>query len=383
MTASDVTVAPEDVDLWDQLDDGARPGGERLVVIASLPFALVVAQPGDQDAAVEVVLFRDDGAQGWNWYADNGDAIGAAQPDEGSAPGWAYGRCEPGAEVQLSYGDHRPVVRGNSLGWWAFVDDTGQWEDIPDVVPTDTPAAVTRSSRTDLTRIDVPPACRTWVANADPAKWIFGHEVTVDLDWWNKELAERQLAGAPLAADDGRTTGQAAISRRRLFALGERAQDDAGASLALLWHSLAWGSGLGRRNNLRRLNAVAADPGGAGQALLQAASLVRQDPVEAYNFLAPDGRPRIRGLGPAFFTKYLYFAAGADLHPLSLILDARVARSLIAAGWTSMHARGGWPSTTYGRYLELIERWHEQLEAGGVHVRADLIERWLFDQGAK
>jgi hypothetical protein len=44
-----------------------------------------------------------------------------------------------------------------------------------------------------------------------------------------------------------------------------------------------------------------------------------------------------------------------------LILDARVAENLIVASWTSMHTRGGSPSATYGRYLELISPWHAEL----------------------
>ncbi|WP_120285293.1 hypothetical protein [Rhodococcus rhodochrous] len=95
----------------------------------------------------------------------------------------------------------------------------------------------------------------------------------------------------------------------------------------------------------------------------------------AYDTLYPRGAPAIAHLGPAFFTKYLYFSgAGAPDHP-SLILDSRVAATLVDIGWTSLHPETGWPAETYERYCSLLARWAQ--EAG--NVRLDLFERWLFD----
>jgi ABC-type transport system substrate-binding protein len=63
-----------------------------------------------------------------------------------------------------------------------------------------------------------------------------------------------------------------------------------------------------------------------------------------------DSHPAIAHLGPALFTKYLYFAgAGAPDHP-SLILDSRVAVALVDIRWTSLRPETGWPAETYQRY---------------------------------
>ncbi|GKV72017.1 hypothetical protein NCCP2145_13980 [Pseudarthrobacter sp. NCCP-2145] len=56
------------------------------------------------------------------------------------------------------------------------------------------------------------------------------------------------------------------------------------------------------------------------------------------------------GFGPAFFTKWLYFAAYDDPErrqgSAPLILDARVANAL---GWPPTSGR--WPSSAYAEYL--------------------------------
>ncbi|WP_424307558.1 hypothetical protein [Gordonia sp. (in: high G+C Gram-positive bacteria)] len=100
----------------------------------------------------------------------------------------------------------------------------------------------------------------------------------------------------------------------------------------------------------------------------------RRDPLAAYSLLRPGRRNAIRYLGPAFFTKFLYFAGGGDPHHRSLILDSRVASTLRTHGWDSLRAGGNRPAATYSRYTELIARWSSELGC-----RGDVIEMWLFD----
>ena len=129
------------------------------------------------------------------------------------------------------------------------------------------------------------------------------------------------------------------------------------------------------RQVLNRIDSIAGDPSAAALTLRSAAQLSHSDTESAYNTLYPRAVPAIAHLGPAFFTKYLYFAgAGAPDHA-SLILDSRVAAALVDIGWTSLHPEGGWPAETYGRYCALFARWAR--EAG--NLRPDLFERWLFD----
>ena len=64
---------------------------------------------------------------------------------------------------------------------------------------------------------------------------------------------------------------------------------------------------------------MAADPATAAELLQRAAALSRAEPVSAYDLLYPGNRTAISDLGPAFFTKYLYWPAAATrsslLHP--------------------------------------------------------------------
>jgi hypothetical protein len=112
--------------------------------------------------------------------------------------------------------------------------------------------------------------------------------------------------------------------------------------------------------------------------LISAAELSRTDPEHAFAILRPDRTNAIKSLGPSFFTKFLYFAGGGDpAHPC-LILDRRVATSLRdECGWDSLHRFGPWPSETYRRYCELLNRW-----AVAYRCAPDELERTLF-RGAK
>jgi hypothetical protein len=118
--------------------------------------------------------------------------------------------------------------------------------------------------------------------------------------------------------------------------------------------------------------------------LIRAAALSRSDPEQAYNTLFPHDRTAISYLGPAFFTKYLYFAGAGDAEHPCLILDSRVASALVRPpiNWDSLSPNGNWPAPTYSRYLALIQRWRCELTAEkGSTLRADVLERWLFDHG--
>lgn len=240
-------------------------------------------------------------------------------------------------------------------------------------------------SPTDLDALTPSTAMRTWTSTVDPAVAITGHPIGVDLDWWNDSLTTRGLGGGPVTGTvtGGHVvdTGRATITRGHVFDLAENAATDADAALSLLWHALAWGSGNRYRRNHQRMASIATDPSGTTTALMDAARLSRSSPVEAYQQLYPRGAGRIKGLGPAFLTKYLYMAGGGHQDHPCYILDSRVASTLFHLGWRSLSTSGGWPAHTYGRYVSLVERWRSELaDAEGVRPRGDLIERWLFDQ---
>ncbi|WP_159081696.1 8-oxoguanine DNA glycosylase OGG fold protein [Nocardioides sediminis] len=111
---------------------------------------------------------------------------------------------------------------------------------------------------------------------------------------------------------------------------------------------------------------------------------------EAYSTLIKRGGGMIPWLGPAFFSKFLYFANGhretGDENARCLILDARVARSLYLAGWSmapTYRSETGtfsynWYTETYVSYCQVLEGWTAEVGRS----TADMFERALF-QGSE
>ncbi|MFF3253859.1 hypothetical protein ACFYWP_23260 [Actinacidiphila glaucinigra] len=229
----------------------------------------------------------------------------------------------------------------------------------------------------DLTSLALPPEGQAALA-LPRAQRIHAHTITVPVTWWNAALKSRGLPGGPITAPaDG--PGRNSISRAALFTMATAPLDSDEDVLRLLWHVLAWGSGSKLRNNHRRLDVIGEGTSTAAAALREAASLARTDPEAAYRRLFTG--TRVRYLGPAFFTKYLYFAGGGSSEHPCVILDSQVAETLNKrCGWHSLRSGGNWPPETYQRYCTLLTRWaREETDRLGRHVCPDEIERWLFE----
>lgn len=228
--------------------------------------------------------------------------------------------------------------------------------------------------------------------------WLGGREQTVlrhgftesqlALGWWRRTLTDLDMGHIEVSVDP-RGNGANALTRGDLFELGRHVATDQDA-LTFLVHVLAWGSGVSTRNNRRRLEAFS-----AGAARTSNLSLLRgavehaqsgspDAAREAYALLIRRGGGAIHGLGPAFFTKLLYFAGRGEGAVPCLILDARVASNLYKAGWESLpfsQRRGGknfsfnWYADTYASYCELLAAWAAAAES---RTHSDEIERALF-----
>lgn len=228
----------------------------------------------------------------------------------------------------------------------------------------------------------MPRECREWVLAADVAASIYDQRIRVNLTWWNAAI--EGVSGGPVqgrVGDEVSAIGTGTISRGDLFELAPRAASDPDAALALLWHSYAWGAGPSALRNVSRLVDSVRRTNDASIRLMHAAALAATSPHEAYASLKPGRQNLFRWFGPAFFTKFLYFASADDARQPCLILDENVALSLFHHGWSSLKT-ASWPVSTYDRYLGLVTRWLGELEADtGGRPRADLVERWLFDDG--
>lgn len=195
--------------------------------------------------------------------------------------------------------------------------------------------------------------------------------------WWKKRGIVLQfpseVAGTPV------------LNRGDLFTLADQVDDSDESLLQFLWHVLAWGSGKARRNNGRRFTSC---QNSTSLTLMRTAfEAARESHVrEAYSPLVEPGGARIPWLGPAFFSKFLYFANGhrdiGDEKARCLILDARVASSLYKAGWSmaptykagTRNFSYNWYTDTYVSYCQLLESWTKDVPGS----TADMFERALF-----
>lgn len=141
--------------------------------------------------------------------------------------------------------------------------------------------------------------------------------------------------------------------------------------------SMAWGYGPIGYGPRRTSAILAADPAltrlDAALRPLRADQLDVGSLVSAYASLMRGRTNWVRGLGPAFVTKLLYFAGyrrGSDqVQPL--ILDSVVARRLPAEAGTASNRTGGWGSEQWLDYL----RWAHRRADGG---EPDGVEMALF-----
>ncbi|GHB75522.1 hypothetical protein GCM10010377_77380 [Streptomyces viridiviolaceus] len=168
----------------------------------------------------------------------------------------------------------------------------------------------------------------------------------------------------PSLLTDCSAQGSAKLSRAEVLAVA-RASEESADWLPALVASYVWGQGSNGYGPYR-LARILSTPSLPAY-LAKAVSLLADDgAVPAYRSM----RGAVPGLGPAFFTKFLYFAGSALPKvpgPRPLILDQRIARTLRGyatragqeagldqparlAGW--LWSDGGWTPHRYDVYLQ-------------------------------
>lgn len=191
----------------------------------------------------------------------------------------------------------------------------------------------------------------------------------------------------PITAELGRITRGDA---RSVAAAGH----ESGHWLPLLVASFIWGQGLNGYGPARlgwilkgKRSAKARPAERIEESLSTAVEVLRREGArQAYASLRHESP--IPHLGPAFFTKFLYFAGletpgVRGLQPL--ILDRRLAEQMRsfwrrrqdpAAAWR--WSAGGWSAYRYEVYLAFLNTAAEQLSADGPPWTPDLVELLLF-----
>lgn len=194
------------------------------------------------------------------------------------------------------------------------------------------------------------------------------HRVTFLRSHWSNQLPG--LSCPVLDSVEERIT----VSRRELFDAARDAETEEGV-LDLYVKVAGWGSGTSARSIARCARVLRQNNAVATLSIAREASIAAS-PVEAYRRMNTRSDLRIKYLGPAFFTKWLYFTGydQRELKPAPLILDARVATAI---GWKR---KWGWRSAAYGEYLEAVEQVRAEWGPGAT---AHVVEYSLFKAGGK
>lgn len=210
----------------------------------------------------------------------------------------------------------------------------------------------------------------------DRELYILGHTMSLSPAHWLDRLPQTDMW--PPALDVlPRGKKWPEIDRGTLFSM---AQEIATPLAAVHWYIAvcAWGVGLSARNVTRRVRVLQDNPD-AGQRILDATAVLRTEgAVAGYVAYSPGGVGRLRGLGPGFWTKLLYFA-GYDHTPdgrQPLILDQYVVAGLndvAGLGWASDWQ---WSAAQYDQYLDLVASFAQKW-----NTTPDVIERALFERG--
>jgi hypothetical protein len=129
--------------------------------------------------------------------------------------------------------------------------------------------------------------------------------------------------------------------------------------------SQVWGYGLSGYGPFR-VRRVLDQPEAAVHLRASYDELCRDGPVAG--FAAFSGQHRLRGLGPAFFTKFMYLA---DPARRALVLDEYVLTWLRQHGEVKL-SRNPRPAD-YERYLQVVGGW-----AAGLDVPGEAVERLIF-----
>lgn len=190
---------------------------------------------------------------------------------------------------------------------------------------------------------------------------------------WAKKWHESRVPFAlPAVLTDQPDHEYLSVTRERLFELGENICDGTETDVLNFYVAVyAWGAA---QYNLQIYRGVQPlkDPRTPGR-LLAGLQAGRESAEAGYRAFNTGGAAKIHKLGPAFFTKLLYFAAGRpdpsdEHHPL--ILDSRVAKAL---DWNTTD---GWSVARYSRYLDTVQAVREHW--GREDLPTDVIEYLLF-----
>jgi hypothetical protein len=159
------------------------------------------------------------------------------------------------------------------------------------------------------------------------------------------------------------------LDRQHIREICAKATDSADAAKDAFLATMAWGYG-NVGYGAWRVGQAFKDPDAGHKLLDVALVLKRHGPAHAYRLMA--GPSRLRRIGPAFGTKFLYFADSGRHDRRALILDRLVAEWLRLN--TSFRINPvPWAPANYDSYLDQMREWAATLE-----VEPDALELAIF-----
>lgn len=168
----------------------------------------------------------------------------------------------------------------------------------------------------------------------------------------------RWLAAFPDYRDVARDVPEQ-LDRAALRSLCRGAATDERSAKRAIFAVMAWGHG-SNGNGPYRAGPVLSARGTPERLRLVAGTLSTDGTLAAYRRLADGGDCRLKGLGPAFGTKYLYFCQPEGQSPTALIHDRLVSEWLLGHAGLALSSEQ-WSVRTYGAYLDQMEAWADDL----------------------
>lgn len=179
-------------------------------------------------------------------------------------------------------------------------------------------------------------------------------------------------SGSPLDSFASSFSEDGRIARDDLFDLAEDCVAHGGWT-RLLIASYAWGTGRTGYGPFR-CNRILREPH-IEESPCEGVRLANSEsPVNAYYYLNNRTKGHVPGLGPAFFTKFLYFAGRNSPRPHALILDQVLVGAIRTISTNPrLLAGASWRTTIYAFYLAYVDHLAQR-----VGVPTDEIECRIF-----